>query len=292
MKLTLAQFDYVLYYLPFYIAKEAFLGKGPEIEIICTGNDDSAVEAVCRGEADIALSDPSMAAIASEEGKPCRVVGQIAHRAPVFLITLNQLFEPLPPERLAQAISGMRVSTYPRPSTTYACTVSFLRRIGLEPGRDVEIVETPYRDELGPLFCAEADFAMVNEPIFTQALGNGAKRIHSLVGDFGPMTFSGFSVRRGFGRKGEEHRALRLFLEAVERGCRAVHSGRGLSLEVACRYFPEIEKDVLEKAIGRLVEQDIITRELKIPEKEWDGLIKLRLESGELKSKKYADILD
>lgn len=291
MKLTVAQFDYVLYYLPFYIAKEAFLKKGPEIEVVCTGNDDSAVEAVCSGEADVALSDPSMAAIATEEGKPCRVVGQIAHKAPMFLITLNQLFEPLPPEKLGQILSGMRVSTYPRPSTTYTCTVSFLKGIGLEPGKDVEIVETPYRDELGPLFSAEADFAMVNEPIFTQAVGNGAKSIHSLVEDFGSMTFSGFTVRKGFGKKGEERKALQLFLEAVAKGCKAVHSDHELSLKIARKYFPEIEGEVLGKALDRLVGQGIITKKLEIPKKEWDGLVKLRLESKELKSKKYADIL-
>lgn len=291
MKLTVAQFDYVLYYLPFYIAKDAFLGDGLEIEVICTGNDDSAVGAVCRGEADVALSDPSMAAIATQEGKACRVTGQIAHKAPMFLITLNQLFDPLPLERLGPCLSGMRVSTYPKPSTTYTCTCSFLRKTGLEPGRDVEIVETPYRDELGPLFSAEADFAVVNEPVFTQATGNGAKPIRSLLDDFGPMAFSGFTVRRGFGRKGEEKEALRRFMEAVGKGCEAVHSDRKLSLEIACRYFPEMEEEVIGKALGRLVEQGVITRKTRIPLREWEGLVALRVESGELPPGDYSGIL-
>ncbi len=283
MRLTIAQFDNVIFYLPVYIAKELVLKKSDlELSLISTGNDDSAIEAVCDKRADIAISDPSMAVLATNAGKPCRCIGQLAHKAPIHLITLNQLCEPQPLDKLARLLKGSTLSTYPRPSTTYTCTLSLLRKMGLTPGHDIEIIQTPYRDELGPLFSAEADFAMVNDPICTQAVGNGAKALRHLSEDFGTMTFSGLSIRSKFGQRGEEKKALSTFMHGVQIGMDIIFSDRKKSLKVAVEYFPQIERPFLEKAIAGLIESGIYTKSLKIPKQDWEQLIKLREESGEL----------
>ncbi len=293
MELTIAQFDYVLYYLPLYIAKEKFLpNTGLELTLLCTGNDDSALEAICEKRAEVALSDPSMAALFTQAGKPCRVIGQMAHYAPIHLITLNQLYEPAPLYKLAALLRGKRLSTYPKPSTTYLCTCALLRRLGLTPEKDVELVQTPYREELGPLFSAEVDFAMVNDPIFTQAIGNGAKTLHYLKEDFGPMTFSGLSVRAGFGKKGQEKKELEVLMQGVQKGMELVFKEPQMALEVAKAYFPRIEEKYLKKSIDELVMQNIFTKNLRVPKADWEGLVKLRMESGELTERRFSEIVD
>lgn len=292
MQLTIAQFDYVIYYLALYATKDRLSKNGLEIELVSTGNDDSAVEAVTSKRADVALCDPSMAALATQEGKPCSVIGQLAHKAPMYLITLNQLYAPVPPKQLAALLRGSRISTYPQPSTTYTCTCSFLRSIGLEPGKDVELLQTPFRDELGPLFSAEADFAIVNEPICTQAVANGAKVVHSLSDDFGTMTFSGLTIRRGFGKKPDERRALLLLMKGVKQGMETIFTDQKAALASARSMFPEIDEVHLKKSISGLVKNNIFTRTPLIPRADWDALVKLRFESGELQSSKYAEVLD
>jgi ABC-type nitrate/sulfonate/bicarbonate transport system substrate-binding protein len=292
MQLTIAQFDYVIYYLALYAAKDGLAKAGLELELVSTGNDDSAVEAVCSKRADVALCDPSMAALAMQGGKPCSVIGQLAHKAPMYLITLNQLYEPAKPAHLAHILRNSRLSTYPKPSTTYACTCSFLKRIGLEPGKDVELLQTPFRDELGPLFSAESEFAIVNEPICTQAAANGAKVLRALSEDFGSMTFSGLTIRKGFGKKPAEHRSLSLLMKGIRQGMQTIHKDQKAALAAARSAFPEIAEDHLKKSIAGLVKQDILVRTPSIPRADWDALAKLRLESGELKSAKFAEVLD
>lgn len=292
MQLTIAQFDYVIYYLALYVAKDRLSKAGLEIELISTGNDDSAVEAVTSRRADIALCDPSMAALAAQEGKPCSVIGQLAHKAPMYLITLNQLYGSAKPNQLVPLLRNSRLSTYPAPSTTYTCTCSFLQRIGLETGIGIELMETPFRDELGPLFSAEAEFAIVNEPICTQAVANGAKVVHSLSEDFGTMTFSGLTMRRGFGKKADEKKALLALMKGIRQGIETIFTDQKAALAVARGVFPEIAEEHLKKSISGLVKGGIFTRTPSIPRADWDALVKLRLESGELKSAKFAKVLD
>jgi hypothetical protein len=292
MQLTIAQFDYVVYYLALYAARERLANAGLEIALVSTGNDDSAVEAVCERRADVALCDPSMAALAAQDGRHCKVIGQVAHKAPMYLITLNQLYEPVPPKGLAPILRGSRLSTYPKPSTTYTCTCSFLKRMGLEPGRDVELLQTPFRDELGPLFSAETEFAIVNEPICTQAAANGAKVLRALSEDFGAMTFSGFTIREGFGKKAGERQALLALMKGVKQGMETIFTDQKAALASARSVFPEIAEEHLKRSISGLVRNNILTRTPSIPRNDWGALVKLRLESGELKSAKFADVLD
>jgi ABC-type nitrate/sulfonate/bicarbonate transport system substrate-binding protein len=211
----------ILGYLPVYIAREFY-----PFEILNCNNDDQSINAVIEGRADISMSDPFM--FNEIDYKNVKVISGFIKKPLLYLITFNPFLKDLNKKILV---------TYPKPSTT------FLFASKLSKENDLDLIETPFNTELGPLLTQEADAGLVIEPNYSQAVLNGAITLDSF--DI-PFAFTGFCSKK----------PCKDFLRAVGKGIEIFKNDPVETLRVAKKYF-HLDEDILKLAIDRFRSNEI-----------------------------------
>jgi len=107
--------------------------EGIEVDVVPTPGAAAAIQLLIAGKADVALANPSSAMAAIQRGAPIKVV-YTATRGDIFGVALPK----------GVALSDLKgkvvgVSSFASGSNNYARTL--LRDAGLEPGKDVSVVE-------------------------------------------------------------------------------------------------------------------------------------------------------
>lgn len=260
----ISQFNYTLFYLPIYIAKEK--GFFPfEIVFENRNNDDLPVEDVVKKRAEFSLGDPVMSAY--EKYSDAITIGMIVKQLPNYLISLN----PLAKEITLKDLKGKRVGCYAKNTTTHKMLAYLLKKEGLNIEKDVELVELQHHRELGPLISDEADYCIVMEPVLSQAIANGAKVVYSFMESLPAMAVSGFTCRVD-----QDPQLVKVFLFGVQKGIDTLKNKKEV-LRIARAYFPDIEERALENAYVHL-RAKVWTSTLEINEKLWKQSFMIRPE--------------
>jgi len=264
-QVRISQFNYVIFYLPVYIAQEK--GFFPfDIIFENKNSDELVVEDVLKGKADISIGDPIIAEYKRYKDKVV-CVGIILNKFPLWAISLNPLAKKIKSPIL---FKGFKIGSYPKPSTMYMILKKVLKENNLNIEKDVEIINLKGNRELGPLYGGETDICIVSEPIISQALSNGAKIVMKLDEKFDPMCISGFTCQKNADKK-----MVRDFLLGVKKGLDIIYNNENETLRICKKYFPDIDEKSLLYSIKHLKKQGW-TRSLKIDKKEWINAIKIR----------------
>lgn len=237
--MIIAQPDNILIYLPLYIAKEE-LG----FKLLNCGNDDSVIEAVKEGRADISVGDPMM--FGEVDFGDVKLISGFINKALLNIITFNQFLDDL---------KGKVLVTYSQPSTSYNLSKRLADKMGLL------LIETPFNTELGPLLTQEADAALILEPNYSQAMRNGARSLLSLSDE--PFAFTGFTSKKKQPK----------FLSALKKAIKIFYEDDVKTLEIAKKYFP-LDNEDLMNAIKNI--RSLKPYSLKFSKKEIENALKLR----------------
>jgi len=134
------------------------------------------------------------------------------------------------------------------------------------------VIRTPFNTELGPLLTLEADVAVVLEPNATYAIKNGAKELS----DFSEIeaVTTGFCVTKSFYSKNKKE--IYNLSEMIKKGIEIFENDNALTLNVAKKYFPLVNENILNESIERIRKADIYCRELKFSDKEIEEGLRLR----------------
>lgn len=245
--IIISQPDTILGYLPLYIAKE--LG---DFEIISCGNDDESVKAVLEGRADIGVGDPFMFK-EIDYGK-LKIISAFVTKPFLYIITFNPSIKDLKNKTLV---------TYPKPSTSYNFSMKLKKKYNLN------LIETPFNTEIGPLLTQEADMTLILDPNYTQAIKNGAITLKTLIDE--PFAFTGiYSYNKN-----------KKFITLMKRAINIFNNDKVFTLKVAKKYF-YLKEDVLKEAISNLRKANIYST--TFTKKEVENALKLRA----LKYNKYS----
>jgi NitT/TauT family transport system substrate-binding protein len=106
-----------LIYLPVYLAQsQGFFAKhNIHVDISYSGNDDQVFASVVRGDAQFGVGDPIFTAVSTERGLPGYDVANIVGRVALWGVSKKGAKVIHKPQDLA----GLKIGTYPKPSTTY-----------------------------------------------------------------------------------------------------------------------------------------------------------------------------
>lgn len=234
--MIIAQPGIVLAYLPLYLAVE-----GTEHELITCNGPLEAIQTIIKNQADMMIGDPFIFDYVDYEKHGLKLIAGFANKVFHSLITFDPFLKDL---------SGKTIVTYPRPSTAYFLYRYDKKRLGFGPD-----IQTPFNTELGPLLTQEADAAIVLEPNTSYALANGAR----VLKDYSHIK----AVMTGCVAK------KNVKLPDLKKGIYVFLNDKKRTLEVAKKYFPLVQEDILTKAIEnlrsinpyctRFDEEDIIT---------------------------------
>jgi NitT/TauT family transport system substrate-binding protein len=288
VRVTVAQFGHVFLYLPLYAAqaKGYFREQGLEVTLVSTGGDDKTFAAVAAGSAQYGVADPVFTAIAGERGQGAKVISSVVNGMPFWGVTYRKDLKPI---TAPAQFAGLRVATYPAPSTNYAAMAETLRQGNVDG--QASIVQGSFGSLLAILRAGKADVAMELEPVASLAVQDGGHIVYSSAQRYGAFAFTGISATDAhLAREPEQARAV---VRAVAKAIDWLHADFEGATALARAEFPEVPEPVIRVALRRLLDDGVIPASPRMSEQAWARAVDLRRALGEIKgTARYQDYVD
>jgi len=268
-----------LLYLPLYhaVEKGCFKEAGLDVDIVTGGTATSSFAAMVSGEADFALADPMYVPISREKGSRTKIIAQVVGRIAFWGLTK----EPSVTEMSAATLSGKKIATHPRPMSGYTYTIALIRKLGLKPDEDVEIIGSQPGTELGPLFNGQADFAITVEPNVSKAVAQGAHIVYSFPNALGDQVLSALMTQEDLIAK--DPKTVMAVAACIQRALVDIRKDPKGSLTSATKRFAQVDQAVLRDAVQRLAAEDVFPRSVIVSEESWNRAIQVRVDAGDLR---------
>lgn len=279
-KITICQYGQVFVYLPLYIATEKgfFKDEGLDVSLINGGGDDKTFAAVASGQAQFGVADPTFAAVAREKGQPGLVLASVVNGATFWGITKKEAIGKI--DAPAQ-LTDLRIATYQAPSTNYTLMEKTLKDNKDSVG-NATIVQGAFGTLLAMLDADTVDVAMELEPTVSIAVQQGAHVVYSYPEMYGPFLLTGLYTTEDY--KNANSEICQKVVNALERAVRYAHTDPAGTVTVATKVFPEINPDIVQNAVDRMLREKTIPEHVTIDAKAWNNAVQVRLDVGDLKS--------
>jgi len=280
-KVVIAQFgkEKFLLYLPLYIAMEEglFAKRGIDIDLRFVGNDDQIFATVISGDAMFGVGDPVFAAISREKGGPGRIVAMMITKLGLSGYTNKK---ELPLIDKPEDVKGLRISSFPEPSTTFTLLTEFITKNDLAK-TGTKIVQAAVGAQLATLESGQVDIAVDLEPAVSIAESKGY-RVNFLLDKFTePQAITGLSTLESTIKNKPE--TVQKIVSSLEEAIELLHSSRDVCLRVSKKLFPTLSEQVTTNAVDRMLKSGVFPTSVKVDPDYWQRTLKTRLDSGELK---------
>ena len=276
--ITIAQFGDFFLYAPLYVAIDAgfFEQNGLDVSLTNTGGDDKTWAAVLSGNAVFGVADPAFVPIADARGQSGRVIANIVNGVPFWGVAKDPEVSVDEPQDLEK----YSVATLPSPSTSYTLQKDMFEDAGLQPN----IREGGFGTLFALLEAGQVDIALELEPNVSQAVSDGSRIVYSMADIYGDFAITGLTATPETIQERPE--LARKVTCGLQQAIDYIKTEPEKSLENLLARFPEIDRNVAEAALKRVVEEDIIPDELITDAAAWDKAVDLRIEVGDLESAK------
>ena len=277
-KVTITQYgqNKIFLYLPLYIAMEEgyFAKNGVDVNLTYSGNDDQIAATVVGGYADFGVGDPIFSAIIQERGGQLKTIATLVEKAPFIGYTNKENIDVI--TDIAN-FNNLIVSSFPAPSTLY----TNLSNLKSAHNLSIDIRPITFGAQMAALETGEVDVAMDLDPNVAIAEKQGYKAIISLGQFLPPQAITGITTRADFIAKNPE--IVQKVIDALQQAVIAFYQDETVGLRVAEKVFPNIDKDVLARAVARSRENAIYPKDLTIKDAVWQQGIAERINIGDLK---------
>jgi len=279
-KITVAHWGHskILIYLPLYVAIDGgfFEKHGLDVSLRYSGNDDQVYATVLSGSAQFGVGDPAFTVIAGERGGRGKIiatlVGGLANWGVARKGVLDEITD-------FADLEGLRISSFPKPSTTFTILTEIIKENNLEKTR---IVQTPFGNELALLQRGEVDLAIMLEPNASVAENQGNYVVWNLANQYGPYLLTGVTSSDDFINSNPD--IVQQFYNAIEDAIAFCHNELDSTIIIAQKSFPDIDIQVIENAVKRMVRDRVIPLTAAIDSKAFKRLINTRIIAGDIEN--------
>ncbi|MFF7710834.1 ABC transporter substrate-binding protein [Pseudomonas sp. NPDC007930] len=263
-----------VFYLPVYFAQEQgyFKDQGLDVRIDVASSSTNALAAVIAHSADFSLHGPEWTAIAVGRGAPVKVVGGTLNRLGVWLTCKADL-----PYSGFNSLAGKTVATGAMPTTSTSAFLKLAKQAGLEPKRDLNILEVPLGNEIGPLASGQADCAVLYEPGASQAEAQGYKVVAAFSKEIGPYTFSAITTRKDIDPAVAKH-----FVSGIDHALKAIRQNPQAAVASGLKLFPSLDPTVVRSAVQRLIDDGVFAGSVAIAPQALHDALQTQVELGNL----------
>lgn len=274
--ITIAQFTHFFVYLPLYIAKQKgfFNMQGLNVTYVSTGGDEKTWAAVTSGNAQFGVADPTFVAIAREKGDNSgKIIAGVIDGVPFWGVSKKEH-----DIENNMDLNGLRVATFPAPSTNYA----LMKRMVKSENLNTRIVP----GEAGTLFPMlennRADVVMILEPTVSLASAQGYNVVFSYRDIYDDFAFTGLSTTNEYIKS--HPKTCQKVVNALQLAYRYAYENFEGAVDVAKKEFPDIDEAVLRKGVWRMLKDRTIPESTLLKPKSWQEAIELRRYIGDLKN--------
>jgi NitT/TauT family transport system substrate-binding protein len=244
-----------------------------DVSIISTGGDEKSAAAVLSGQAEVGVGDPTFAAIANARGQDLRFFASLVNGVPFWGVTFR-------PDVVAKykssGLRGLRVATFPSPSTAFALQSQMFQTAGLPPA----IQEGAFGALNGLLEARQADIALELEPNVSLAQARGGTVLYSMAKSSGDFAITGAVVRAAYAKS--HPKELKAFCRSLDQAFAYMRTNPEQSLELLAKRFSEVPRAVIGSAMTRVPAEGVIPTSSQVKPQAWDRALQLRKSVGDL----------
>lgn len=278
-KIVIAQAGDFFLYAPLYIAVDAglFRGRQLEVSLVSTGGDEKTWAAVIAGSASFGVADPTFVPIADSRGQPGRVVASIVNGVPFWGITYKADVQPL---ASAKDLKPFTVATFPSPSTAFTLQKKMFMEAGLPPN----IREGAFGTLVAMVKAGQADIALELEPNVSQAVSEGAKVVYAMPEQYGSFAITGLTATPKL--LSDDPNLASDVVCALQQALDYARNKPDESLAILAKRFPEIKPEIARAAFERVVKAGIVPTSVVVDASAWQKALALRVEVGDISQPK------
>jgi NitT/TauT family transport system substrate-binding protein len=236
-------------YLPLYVGIDQgfFIKQGLDLTKETAGAPPTALAAAISKSADFSLHGPEWTAIAASNGSQVNLIANVVNGAAVWIATAPDFkYESV------KDLKGQKVVAGQMPTTSTSLFMKLLKEGGLDPEKDVEIIQVPLGTEPGPFVAGQAKIAVMYEPGLDQVVAKGMKVAVSFPQLYGPYAFSAITARTDV----DPDKAQRL-VNGLELAMRFMQADPARTVEIAKKEFPTLDPAVVEAAVTRMLKDGV-----------------------------------
>lgn len=275
-KVVISQAFQSLLYLPLYVALDdgLFAKEGLDVTKQTAGAPSAALSAVLSGSATFSLHGPEWAAIAASKGAKVHVVANVVNGAAVWIVAT--------PDYKFTGVKGLKdetVVTGLMPTTSTSLFIKLLKENGMDPQKDVHMIQTPLGTEIGPLLAGQSKIAVMYEPGVDQAVAKGMKVVLGFPKLYGPYAFSAIVTKTD-----ADPATVQRFVNGLNRAIHLIRANPGHAAAIAKKEFPSLDPAVVEAATKRMIAENVYPPDVDIAPEALKVAMATQIALGNLKS--------
>ena len=256
-------------YLPLYLAqtKGYFADEGLSVKVLTMNGGAAHTNAVLSGQALAFIGGPEHNAYADAKGAELRAVVNVVDRGNVYFVARKGLT----PTGTAYKdfVKGKRIATFFLGGTPNSITRYMLDQWGLDPTKDVTLVETNNPGILSAVAAKQADIGVISDPELTEGVERGIwqEPFYNVPKELGPYAYSALNVRLDVIQK--DPKLVASFVRGVLRGLQYCNAHPKDAAEVAETWFPTMPAAYVTATIDRTVADKLWSADGTISEQSW-----------------------
>jgi NitT/TauT family transport system substrate-binding protein len=292
-ELLVAEPNHNAAYLPLYVAiRKGFFGDGVDAKVITTRGGGEHTNMVLTKQAFAFIGGPEHNAFAKLKGAELRAIVNIVNRGNVYFVAREGLAPPADHD-WKTFLKGKRIATGIYGGTPNSITRLMVVRNGLDPAKDVQLLETESSAVLASVKAGAADIAVTSEPSLTQGVRVKVwgEPFYNVPKEFGPYAYSTFNVREDVVKS--DPQLAETFVRGIVKALRFVYENRAETVEVARAEFPTMPPEDLQALLDRLYGDEMWSEDGIVSPEAWTTAQEVVRSANVLKADvPYDDIFD
>ncbi len=290
-KVELNEVTRSVFYAPQYVAitKGFFAEEGLDVNVTTAGGSDKAMTALIAGQADVCLAGPETGVYVCNEGKADHpvVVGQLTKRDGSFLVGRTEEPDFTWESLRGKTIIGGRAGGMPIMTLYYV-----LRSHGLEPGRDLTVIDNIQFNLMGGAFeGGSGEYVTLFEPTATEFQNAGKGYIVANVGlASGEVPYTCYFMTQTMVK--EDPAFVKSFIRAVYKAQQWMITATDNEVALAMQpFFPDSSIESLEIVANSYRTTDSWKQEPVMYEEDFNRMLDVIDGAGELTARPAFDKL-
>jgi NitT/TauT family transport system substrate-binding protein len=285
VKVKIGEVTRSVFYAPEYVALSQgfFKDEGLEVELQTIPGGDKTMTALLSGAVDVALVGSETSIYVYQQGADDPVINfaQLTQRDGTFLFAREAGGNFNWDQVKGSEFLGQRKGGMPQMAGAFT-----LMKKGIDPAKDITLIQNiDFANIAGAFASGTGDYVQLFEPqasIFERE-GRG-KVVASFGVESGYLPYTVFMSKESYITKNGE--TVQKFTNAIQRAQLWVkeHSPEEIA-DAILPYFEKTDRDIVVSAVKRYKEQDTYAANPVVDEKEWNNLLDVMENAGELKER-------
>ncbi|SDL09234.1 NitT/TauT family transport system substrate-binding protein [Franzmannia pantelleriensis] len=272
-----------LLYLPVYVAKHEGLFNAHNIDVPVVrsaGSGPAALASVLSGESQFSVHGPEHVGFAQEQGGSGKAISAVANSAPVWVLAHPDLDYSSPAD-----LQGKEVVVGLAPGTSNTLIKRLIEDAGLNG--EVSLTEVQNGSELGPVLSGRGDIAVAYQPQVEQGISQGLEIIHAFTDDYPEYAFSTINTSQEMIDDNPD--LVMRFVSAINDSLALIHSDADTAKAVARMEFGDLQGDVVDAAVQRMIDNNVYPESVMITEDAFTNAIEMQQFVGNIQGEMYYD---